>query len=213
VTYPATPTRFIHVVGWRGTCMLWWAEAGSCRPGLGHTIRHELRHGDGEMPEHPAACEGWQEWYPELGTKCDCCDAIWPGLEGMSEAELDLVHHSGGSEPTYDTESGKQEPGCMYWNTHMPHDGQTCSFYKWTNCDGRHLMVVLPNGISWDVDSRASNCDKQDDTTHRCWVRKGNPETEPVTAGKDGPTCTAGAGSIASGDYHGYLQAGILTAG
>lgn len=80
--------------------------------------------------------------------------------------------------------------------------------------DGRALIVKLPNGIDWQVDSEASNCTRKGDRTHRCWLRHGEPPL--VSVDKDGretgqETCSAGAGSILSGDYHGFLRDGILT--
>jgi len=69
--------------------------------------------------------------------------------------------------------------------------------------------VILPNGIPWDIDSRAGNCALKDDRLHRCWVRTGEPPD--VTVGKSGgPTCAAGAGSIQGGDWHGFLRNGEL---
>ena len=93
-------------------------------------------------------------------------------------------------------------PGTMYWSSW--HTG--CS---WDNCDGQHLHVVLPNGHHWDVDGRASNCTLPQDRTHRCWIRHGEPPL--ITVDKSGHTCNAGAGSILSGDYHGFLRGGELT--
>lgn len=92
-------------------------------------------------------------------------------------------------------------PGSMYWAS-----WHACS---WDNCDGQHLHVVLPNGDHWDVDGRASNCTMRDDRTHRCWIRHGEPPL--ITVDKNGHTCSAGAGSILSGDYHGFLRNGVLT--
>ena len=71
--------------------------------------------------------------------------------------------------------------------------------------------MILPNGVPWDIDSRASNCAKKQDRLHRCWVRIGEPPN--VTVQKGGNTCPAGAGSIAAADYHGFLRSGVLTAG
>ncbi len=95
------------------------------------------------------------------------------------------------------------EPGDMYWFIHQP---GKC-YVRWTNCDGRHLVVVLPNGHHWDIDSRANNCTLPRDTVHRCWVRAGTPPS--VSVGKSGgQTCGAGAGSIQSGQFHGFLDEG-----
>jgi hypothetical protein len=90
--------------------------------------------------------------------------------------------------------------GCAERDSHCIHG--------WTNCDGRHLMAVLPTGREWDIDSRASNCTLKDENTHRCWVRHGDPETGVVHVDKQGHTCAAGAGSIAVPDWHGFLHNG-----
>ena len=82
----------------------------------------------------------------------------------------------------------------------------------WPTPDGIHLMVLLPNGHTWHVDSQASNCTRPGEP-HFCWIRTGDPRACHVTAGKDGDTCAAGAGSILAGDYHGFLRDGVLTAG
>lgn len=74
--------------------------------------------------------------------------------------------------------------------------------------DGPALWVQTPGG-AWCIDSRASNCTMPYDYNHRCWVRHGEPPL--VTVDKNGPTCAAGAGSIAVGSYHGFLQNGCLT--
>lgn len=87
-------------------------------------------------------------------------------------------------------------------------------WYPWKGPDGLSLNVVCPNGQSWSVDHRASNCTMPDDNVHRCWVRHGDPRTERVTVDKNGLTCEAGAGSISIGDgdknWHGFLRDGEL---
>lgn len=92
-------------------------------------------------------------------------------------------------------------PGAMVWAHWAP---------EWRQgFDGRSLLVKLPNGLEWSVDSEANNCTRKGDRTHRCWVREGEPPN--VTVGKSGETCAAGAGSILSGNYHGFLRDGVLT--
>lgn len=78
--------------------------------------------------------------------------------------------------------------------------------------DGIALMVKCPNGHDWTVDGTARNCTRRGEP-HACWVRHGDPRDCRVTVDKNGDTCAAGAGSILAGDYHGFLQAGVLTAG
>lgn len=77
--------------------------------------------------------------------------------------------------------------------------------------DGRGLIVRLPDGHDWRVDGEATNCTRKGDREHRCWLRDGEPPF--VTAGKHPHelTCSAGAGSIASPGYHGFLRDGVLT--
>lgn len=78
--------------------------------------------------------------------------------------------------------------------------------------DGAPLCVKTPGG-DWVIDSQASNCGQPDDRHqdhHHCWVRHG--EAPNITVDKQGaPTCTAGAGSIMQGTYHGFLRSGELT--
>lgn len=79
--------------------------------------------------------------------------------------------------------------------------------------DGIGLMVVCPPGglgDHWAVDARASNCGLSDDDDHYCWCRHGNPRSEPVTVDKECVTCVAGAGSIQTGSWHGFLRSGQL---
>lgn len=96
-------------------------------------------------------------------------------------------------------------PGAMWWADWLNEKG--LPFHP--GPDGHVLMVRLPNGDDWSPDSRASNCGSSDDNTHHCWVRHG--EVPNITVDKNGHTCSAGAGSIASGSYHGFLRGGTLT--
>lgn len=80
--------------------------------------------------------------------------------------------------------------------------------WDWDNQTEPPLIVATPGG-SWNIDSRASNCARADDRTHRCWCRHG--ETPNIHVDKCGDTCAAGAGSIMCGNYHGFLHNGMLT--
>lgn len=73
--------------------------------------------------------------------------------------------------------------------------------------DGTCLIVRTPGG-DWVVDSVASNCTRKDDKIHKCWVREGIAPN--ITVGKNGDTCSAGAGSILIEGYHGFLRNGVL---
>lgn len=75
--------------------------------------------------------------------------------------------------------------------------------------DGKTLVVRLPpDGHDWIVDSRASNCTLPKDDVHKCWIRHGTPPN--ITVDKRGVTCSAGAGSIKTPKWHGFLQNGVL---
>lgn len=79
---------------------------------------------------------------------------------------------------------------------------------KGGQCDGKFLVVNTPGG-EWHVDARATNCTLPDEHAHYCWVCHGVPPM--ITVDKNGNTCSAGAGSIAIGEYHGFLRNGELT--
>lgn len=75
--------------------------------------------------------------------------------------------------------------------------------------DGECLVVKLPpDGHEWIVDSRAKNCTLPEDNKHKCWVRHGVPPN--ITVDKNGLTCAAGAGSIQTPRWHGFLRNGEL---
>jgi len=95
-------------------------------------------------------------------------------------------------------------PGAMWNSKHTVGD---CPY--WDNCDGNHLTVVTPSGGHWNTNSRASNCTMKADRQHRCWVVHGM--APKLTVDKEGLTCRAGAGSIQSGKWHGFLTNGILS--
>jgi len=104
----------------------------------------------------------------------------------------------------------KHEPGDAFWARVMNSDGTHPCF--WDNCDGRHLWVVLPNLVIFDLSARASNCGSPTDRLHRCWVIHENP----LHVDKNGRTCSAGAGSLLVGPcgdqpgWHGFLHNGEL---
>lgn len=77
--------------------------------------------------------------------------------------------------------------------------------------DGRSLHVICPDGREWCIDGPASNCTMPEDKVHKCWVRHGRPEDGTLHVDKDGVTCAAGAGSIDTGTYHGFLHHGEFT--
>jgi hypothetical protein len=191
--------QYIEPVGWRARIIALWD--GGCANGWGgHSSRvvvDEINDPDAD-PSTKGALERYADDPRWASMTCERCGAAAP-------AE---VKRAFGWKRFYDTESGAPEPGDMFWIPCWPkvHYGDC---FEWDNCEGRHLHVILPNGVEWDVDGRARNCTLPKDRTHRCWVRDGDPPN--VTAGKTGHTCSAGAGSIAAGSYHGFLRGGKLT--
>jgi hypothetical protein len=99
-------------------------------------------------------------------------------------------------------------PGAV-WNASWFVEGREDSI--WAGPDGRCLVARCPDGHDWMIDSRASNCTMPDDTVHKCWVRHGRPEDGTLHVDKDGVTCAAGAGSIDTGTWHGFLHNGHFT--
>jgi hypothetical protein len=193
VTYAALPARLVAVVAHQPVITAMWD--GCERIGRLHVARHRPSDPtpvDQPIPDMPELVRGWDG-------ACEYCGDPIPW-------DSDDVHLGGGLWSIYDTASGKLEPGCLWFDDHA---GREC--FHWGNCDGRHLHAMLPNGAYWDIDGRANNCSLPDDRTHRCWVRVGEPPA--VTAGKAGHTCSAGAGSILAGDYHGFLINGEFSAG
>jgi len=157
---------------------------------------------------------GRVEDYPDerWPTQCDHCDEPVPvGKLGLDLPHGERVYRQVFRKRRYNTDSGSPEPGDMFWSTwrHAKTKEGYIPSCEWDNCDGKHLIVVLPNGFEWDVDSRASNCTMPNDRKHRCWVRSGTPPK--VNVDKKGLTCKAGAGSIAAAGYHGFLRHGVLT--
>lgn len=194
-------TRFIQENGTTAWLRIYWSDSCPTSNGTKHKSFHNAqipltetdKIGDWELG-------GQVEDYPDdrWPTKCDHCDELVP--EGAKRQVF--------RKRRYNTKSGLPEPGDLYYiDWYGKKDGGGCVFHS--NCNGSHLFAILPNGQEWDIDGRASNCTMPKDRVHRCWVQKGKPPN--VTVSKDGNTCKAGGGSIASGDYHGFLRNGSFT--
>jgi hypothetical protein len=148
-------------------------------------------------PEHQAPRED-----PRWPTSCDCGyvftnDDEWQHFQDLLYRRID----TGAETPLRDA-----SPGGSWDAWWMP------PAFRANSPDGLYLMVILPNGRHWAVDSEASNCTRKGEP-HQCWVRHGNPRDCQLTVDKNGDTCAAGAGSIQAGDYHGFLRDGVLTEG
>jgi hypothetical protein len=120
---------------------------------------------------------------------------------------------------------GELPPGAMYHADWMLIEGTD----HYRGPDGHSLVVILPDNTPWNIDGRANNCDSpcaecgvpylshkyelcqsyRDARPHKCWVRHG--QAPNITVDKNGVTCGAGAGSIATRNYHGFLRNGEFT--
>jgi hypothetical protein len=142
------------------------------------------------------------EWDPRWPTRCAKCDYDFDDLD---ERQLfyDLLYRRADTSAL--TTLRDALPGAMWdaWWLRGLIGGQVLGGPA---DDGRRLMVKCPNGREWFIDGRASNCTLPQDDNHRCWVRHGEPPD--LVVDKQGVTCSAGAGSIQAGDYHGFLGAG-----
>lgn len=193
-------TRLIKEIGTRAWLRVYWHDEDDCKTYGYHNALIPLM--DSNIPEDWALGGKPEDYVDERWpTKCAHCGRPVP-----PEATRQIFRTR-----LYDTKSGKPEPGDMFWSA-LHHDPEHKRHYcPWDNCnDPRgHLIVVLPDGYQWDTDSRASNCTMKEDKLHRCWVRHGEPPQ--IHVDKNGLTCQAGAGSIASPGYHGFLHNGELT--
>lgn len=168
--------------------------------GYGRTLnmRPMVSHDDPRWPTHCTrrcgyeftADDEWQVWQELLYRRADTGEVL-------------TIHGRHAEDPVDAPTSAP--PGAM-WNAWWLPDTQA-----WRGPDGMALMVRLPDGHDWHVDREASNCTRKGDHTHKCWVRHGDPRQANVTVDKNGETCAAGAGSIASNGYHGFLVGGVLT--
>jgi hypothetical protein len=162
--------------------------------------------------ESAQAFSGWP-------TKCAACDYHFLTIDEW-QVSTDHIFKRADTGEEFTLRSAP--PGAMwdaYW--FAKYDGD------WVGPDGKSITVRCPNGVEWNIDSRARNCDSpcencgvayrdhnyekcpgyKDAKPHKCWIRSGDPPM--LTVSKDGaPTCGAGAGSIQAGDYHGFLRNG-----
>ncbi len=133
-------------------------------------------------------------WLEPTGRKTD-----WISTHGRATVRHRIYRDAGYSEMTL-----AGAPVGAMWDATWLHE--TIG----TGSDGICLVVKTPGG-DWVVDGVAKNCPSSNGKSHKCWVRHGDPRTEPVTVDKNGATCPTGEGSISIGGYHGFLRDGYLT--
>lgn len=188
-------------------------EGYTCETGYHSAITYTGRteahfSGEGDRKTRDATPDETPHDDPRWPATCDRCDYAFVEEDQWQPWDLLLyrrtdtnelrVLHQNASVP-YDAPSA--EPGACWDAWWMPFS---------RGDDGICLMVRCPGGHDWMVDSRASNCGLPDDKVHKCWIRHGDPRECHVTVDKNGITCNAGAGSIGTPNWHGFLRDGQL---
>jgi hypothetical protein len=147
------------------------------------------------------------------GDLWDHADPRWPkACEGCGRPFADSDNWQLFSRSLYCRADNAQEftleeaPVGACWDATWLHE-----WPAWCGPDGRSLNVKVPGGGEWCIDSRANNCTLPKDDVHKCWVRHGRPEDGTLHVDKNGVTCAAGAGSIQTRNWHGFLHNGVLS--
>lgn len=171
--------------------------------------------GDFDFPLPPEGeCEKWNEFVetlrPPAGdplwpAKCEC-GATFENSDTIERGGQMFVHRLHKRSDNGELTTLEKAPAGAMWRAWwMQHEGR---FWDWDNQTEAPLMCKTPSGGEWNIDGRASNCTLPNDMLHRCWVRHGTPPM--LTVDKNGLTCGAGAGSILSRGWHGFLRNGEL---
>jgi hypothetical protein len=96
----------------------------------------------------------------------------------------------------------REAPDGAMWDAAWFHD---CP--SWCGPDGKAIVCRVPNSHDWLIDGPCNNCTRPNEP-HKCWVRHGVPPN--LTVDKAGDTCAAGAGSVLTSSWHGFLRNGEL---
>lgn len=200
--------RYIEEIGTTYSFQVHWSNPSvpCLKGGHRHYGRVELRREIGPYNKNIGDGIAWlrpgDPLYPQVCSSC--------GIPVPSPDSGVTVDTAFSTKRLFNTSSGYPEPGDIYFRQ-LNCEKYGCG-YGWKHCNGEHLHTVLPTGEPWDVDSRANNCTLKDDGEHRCWVRHGDPRKgELVHVDKNGLTCAAGAGSIQTDGWHGFLHNGYWT--
>ena len=193
--FRATLRRFTLGASVKCTAHSWGHDASSAKIGVVEGVRSERGYWDLDAIEkkHMPAKDD-----PRWPTQCACGYVFKPEDEWQLSTDHILVDDAGKEYSRRDPTPG------MMWFADWYGD-------YWKGPDGHCLVAVCPDGHPWIVDGQASNCTMKDDTGpfdkhHRCWCRHGTPPN--ITVDKNGRTCRAGAGSIMTGKWHGFLRNG-----
>lgn len=182
-----TKVFFCKDTGERNFTQSWWCD--TChKPALELVVKRGVEADD----------PGYPKVTPDP-VPCPTCHK--PAVFSSSGSSVIFIRTDTGEEVT----NLYKQPGAC-WAKARIMDRRTRTWR--TGPDGRCLTVICPGGGSWEIDERCSNCDKPDDIDHKCWCRHGSPEDGTLTVDKVGLTCNAGAGSIITHNWHGFLRSG-----
>lgn len=208
----SVPVRVLTPVATVLRLRIFWGDDCPCSFGSGFTGCHnaysapvarvETPHVTGFTQQHPPPEEWPAQAWP---TTCASCGAGVPWSGVLEHQRQTIAHTLYRAQDGAEVIGDSQQIGDL-WPAPCWRERQGIPCY-WANCSGTHWIVRCPGGMSWDINSRASNCDKKDERTHRCWVAHGDP---PLHVDKAGHTCGAGAGSIQTDNWHGFLHHGRL---
>ena len=172
---------------------------------------------DHPLKEQPWMCESWTEIEdalrpakedPRWPRKCSCCSYEFQEQDEWQLFTDRLMARSDGGGLTTIRDAPVGAMWFAWWYRFK--DANSLYGHEWDNQTGPNLIVKTPGG-EWNIDGRARNCTLPKDRLHRCWVRHGF--APKIHVDKNGRTCSAGAGSIICGKYHGFLRNGSLTDG
>lgn len=158
---------------------------------------HEVMRADGRCWEDDGKTEKDFAGHPLWPTHCQC------GYEFQPKDEWQLFYsHIYRRADTGEEMTIRDAPEGAMWDATWFHD-----IPGWCGDDGRSIMCRVPKKHDWHIDGGCSNCTRPNEP-HKCWVRHGQPPN--LTVDKNGNTCAAGAGSILTADWHGFLRNGEL---
>lgn len=186
--------KFAHEIGTRTWLRIYWGE--KCH---NHSCHNAMLHLGDHLHPLVLGVRSHIGGNPE-----DYSEGMWPKTcrDCGEPVPKEGIHKQVFNKRLYDTPSGDPEPGSL-WYAHW----MSLNTY-FDDQVGYLLMAQCPDGWDWCIDSRASNCTMPEDRNHRCWVRHGDPEQGNIHVDKNGRTCQAGAGSIQTRSWHGFLHNG-----